>query len=361
MTRGKPAWRPKKKRQSVSIGRIMAFTFLGIILIGTILLTLPVSSRDGQSAGIMTALFTATSATCVTGLVLADTWTQWSNFGQVVILMMIEVGGLGFMSAASLAYFSLRRKISIQQQLVMAEAIGSNMNDVVEHQKRLLIRAFTVEGIGAVILWILAFTNFFVYIIRFTILDWGSTFLTQFKGLSIQTASTTVAASEIVGGIIGTLLAGWATDKFFKSKAQCTSAICTILAVICLFVFWQVKDIPWLFIAMLVLSAFFIYGPQALLGIAASNQATKRAAATANGIVGIVCYLSPIVSGAVFGAIADNPNMGWNGVYLAAIIMGIVGAVLLALLWNKPADGYAKADKLLDQVRADYEMRKAGK
>ncbi len=157
------------------------------------------------------------------------------------------------------------------------------------------------------------------------------------------------------------LVAGWATDKFFKSKAQCTSAICTILAVICLFVFWQVKDIPWLFIAMLVLSAFFIYGPQALLGIAASNQATKRAAATANGIVGIVCYLSPIVSGAVFGAIADNPNMGWNGVYLAAIIMGIVGAVLLALLWNKPADGYAKADKLLDQVRADYEMRKAGK
>ena len=152
MTRKRPAWRPKKKRQSVSIGRIMAFTFLGIILIGTLLLTLPVSSRNGQGASVMTALFTATSATCVTGLVLADTWSQWSNFGQVVILMMIEVGGLGFMSAASLAYFSLRRKISIQQQLVMAEAIGSNMNDVVEHQKRLLIRAFTVEGIGAVIL-----------------------------------------------------------------------------------------------------------------------------------------------------------------------------------------------------------------
>ena len=152
MTRGKPAWRPKKKRQAISISRVIALTFLGIILCGAILLALPVSSRNGQSAGPVTALFTATSATCVTGLVLADTWTQWSNFGQVVILMMIEVGGLGFMSAASLAYFSLRRKISIQQQLVMAEAIGSNMNDVVEHQKRLLIRAFTVEGIGAVIL-----------------------------------------------------------------------------------------------------------------------------------------------------------------------------------------------------------------
>ena len=130
----------------------MALTFLGIIVFGTFLLMLPLASRNGRSAGPVTALFTATSATCVTGLVLADTWTQWSNFGQAVILVMIQVGGLGFMSAASLAYFSLRRRISIQQQLVMAEAIGSDMDEVLYHQKRLLIRAFTIEGIGALIL-----------------------------------------------------------------------------------------------------------------------------------------------------------------------------------------------------------------
>ena len=152
MTNPTPVQGPKRKRRAVSISRTMALTFLGIIVFGALLLSLPFASRNGQSAGPVTALFTATSATCVTGLVLADTWSQWSNFGQAVILGMIEVGGLGFMSAASLAYFSLRRKISIQQQLVMAEAIGSNMNDVVEHQKRLLIRAFTVEGVGAVIL-----------------------------------------------------------------------------------------------------------------------------------------------------------------------------------------------------------------
>ena len=81
----------------------MALTFLGIIVFGALLLSLPFASRNGQSAGPVTALFTATSATCVTGLVLADTWSQWSNFGQAVILGMIEVGGLGFMSAASLA------------------------------------------------------------------------------------------------------------------------------------------------------------------------------------------------------------------------------------------------------------------
>lgn len=142
----------RKGRKARSIGRTTAFVFLGIILFGTLLLDLPFASRDGRSAGLVTSLFTATSATCVTGLVLADTWSQWSNFGQAVILLMIETGGLGFMSAASLAWFSFRRRISIQRQLVMAEAIGADMGEVVDHQRRLLIRAFIVEGAGALIL-----------------------------------------------------------------------------------------------------------------------------------------------------------------------------------------------------------------
>ena len=131
----------------------MAFAFLGIILVGTLLLNLPAASRSGHSAGIVTSLFTATSATCVTGLVLRDTWTQWSLFGQLVILLMIQVGGLGFMSAASLAYMTLRRKIGMREQMVMAEAIGSSsMSNIVGHQRRLLARAFAVEAIGAAIL-----------------------------------------------------------------------------------------------------------------------------------------------------------------------------------------------------------------
>ena len=156
MATGKQTRRPKKQwkhRRAVSISRIMAFAFLGIILVGTLLLNLPAASRSGRSAGIMTSLFTATSATCVTGLVLRDTWTQWSLFGQLVILLMIQVGGLGFMSAASLAYMTLRRKIGMREQMVMAEAIGSSsMSNIVGHQRRLLARAFAVEGIGAAIL-----------------------------------------------------------------------------------------------------------------------------------------------------------------------------------------------------------------
>ena len=144
---------PRKIRRSVSISRIMALTFLGIIAAGTLLLSLPAASRSGKSAGFLTSLFTATSATCVTGLVMGDTYTLWTPFGQGVILLMIQVGGLGFMSAASLAYFTLRKKIGLRSQMVMAEAIGaSSMDDIPAHQRRLMVRAFTVEGIGAALL-----------------------------------------------------------------------------------------------------------------------------------------------------------------------------------------------------------------
>ena len=144
---------PRNVRRSVSISRIMALAFLGIIAAGTFLLSLPAASRSGKSAGLLTSLFTATSATCVTGLVMGDTYTLWTPFGQGVILLMIQVGGLGFMSAASLAYFTLRKKIGLRSQMVMAEAIGaSSMDDITDHQRRLIVRAFTVEGIGALIL-----------------------------------------------------------------------------------------------------------------------------------------------------------------------------------------------------------------
>ncbi len=146
-------WLRPGGRRAISISRLMALVFIALILAGTLLLSLPVSSRGGRPAGFMKSLFTATSATCVTGLVLADTWSQWSRFGQVVILCLIEIGGLGFMSAASMAYILFRRKMSIQQQLVMAEAMGAtSLQDVVRLQRNLLIRALALEGIGALIL-----------------------------------------------------------------------------------------------------------------------------------------------------------------------------------------------------------------
>lgn len=99
----------RRRRRPISATKTIALTFGAIILLGACLLTLPAASRSGISCGFRPALFTATSATCVTGLVLYDTWSQWSGFGQVVIISLIKIGGLGFMSAATLFVFLLHK------------------------------------------------------------------------------------------------------------------------------------------------------------------------------------------------------------------------------------------------------------
>lgn len=146
------AWKRARKLH-LSTTQIIAIVFAGIILLGTALLSLPAASRSGNSCGLFPALFTATSATCVTGLVLFDTWSQWSGFGQGVILLLIETGGLGFMTAASLVIFLLRRKVGLKQRMVMAQAMSLNdMRDVVRLQKIVLFGSLGVQAAGALVL-----------------------------------------------------------------------------------------------------------------------------------------------------------------------------------------------------------------
>ena len=146
-------WWMKNRPKQLSATKIIALVFLCLILLGTFLLMTPAASRDGVSCGFRPALFTATSATCVTGLVMYDTFTQWSGFGQFVIITMIQIGGLGFMSAATLFIFFLRKKIGLKQRLVMAQALSvSDMEGVVRLQKMVLKGSFSIEGIGALIL-----------------------------------------------------------------------------------------------------------------------------------------------------------------------------------------------------------------
>ena len=141
------------RSRAINPTKTIAVVFVLIILLGTVLLTLPVSSRSGVSCGFRPALFTATSATCVTGLVLYDTWTQWSGFGQVVIITLIEIGGLGFMSAASLVVFLLRKKVGLKQRMVMAQALSlTDMEGVVRLQKLVLLGSLSIQSVGALIL-----------------------------------------------------------------------------------------------------------------------------------------------------------------------------------------------------------------
>lgn len=134
--------------------QIIALVFLGIILLGTGLLSLPAASRSGSTCGFFPALFTATSATCVTGLTLFDTWTQWSGFGQTVIICLIEVGGLGFMSAASMVIFLFRRKVGLRQRIVIAQALSLNeIEGAVRLQKWVLLGSLMIQLTGALILF----------------------------------------------------------------------------------------------------------------------------------------------------------------------------------------------------------------
>lgn len=133
--------------------QILAIGFAAVILTGALLLTLPISSASGNSTSFLTAFFTSTSAVCVTGLVVVDTGTYWSVFGQIVIMLLIQTGGLGFMSFATLIAFLLGKKITLRRRLVMQEALNTfSLQGLVKLVKYALIFTFAIEGTGAALL-----------------------------------------------------------------------------------------------------------------------------------------------------------------------------------------------------------------
>ena len=140
-------------RYRITTFQIIAFSFLFLILAGTLFLMLPVSSRNAGSAGFSDCLFTATSAVCVTGLVVRDTVTAWSPFGQAVILFLIQVGGMGVVTAAVSVAFVSGRKIGLMQRSVMQEAISApQVGGIIKLTKFIIITTFIVELAGALFL-----------------------------------------------------------------------------------------------------------------------------------------------------------------------------------------------------------------
>jgi len=141
------------KKVNLQPTQILAIGFAVLIIIGSLLLMLPIASKDGQSLSFIDALFTATSAVCITGLVVVDTATHFSLFGQLVILILIQIGGLGIMTAATLVFLILGKKITLRERLVMQEALHQlNLSGLVKLTKYIIAFTFAIEGIGAVLL-----------------------------------------------------------------------------------------------------------------------------------------------------------------------------------------------------------------
>ena len=132
---------------------ILTLGFLALILLGTVLLALPIAAKSGQSIGLFDSLFTSTSAVCVTGLVIVDTGTTFSLFGQIVLIVLIQVGGLGFMVFATMLMVMLGRRISIRGRMLIRESMNtSSLSDLGSLTMLYLLLSLTIELVGAVTL-----------------------------------------------------------------------------------------------------------------------------------------------------------------------------------------------------------------
>ncbi|MBR3686506.1 MAG: potassium transporter KtrB [Clostridia bacterium] len=151
----------KTKKFTLSTTQIILLSFLVTILLGSLLLALPISSADGKAVPYLDALFTATTASCVTGLVTLPTATTWSVFGQVVILLLIQIGGLGLITVMSGLMILLHRKMGIGDRLLIQDAFNLNtMSGLAKFVKNVLFGTLIVEGAGAILYMPVFVTDF---------------------------------------------------------------------------------------------------------------------------------------------------------------------------------------------------------
>lgn len=235
--------------KNLSTTKLIAFVYCCIILLGALLLTMPIASKTGKFTPPLDALFTATSSTCVTGLIMHDTYTYWSTFGQAVIIVLIQIGGIGFMTLAISALTITKRKIGLKQRFTMQEAIAApQVGGIVRMTKFIIGGTFLVEGIGAIILS-------FRMIPKFGIIEgaWFSVFhsISAFcnagfdlmgkvqPGSSLTTVSTDVVINFvimsliIVGGLGFFVWSDLILNKYhFKSYKLHTKIVLTTTAVL---------------------------------------------------------------------------------------------------------------------------------
>lgn len=182
-------------------------------------------------------------------------------------------------------------------------------------------------------LWFIAFANAFVYLVRYGVIDWAPTYLTEVKGFSINKASWAYFAYEYAG-IPGTLLCGWLSDRFFKGHRAPASILFMFLVAIALMVYWFVPPGN-VFIINLTLVAigFLIYGPVMMIGLHALELVPKKAAGTAAGLTGLFGYLFGAMSAnIVIGLVVDHFH--WNGCFALLVVSCFLAMFFISLTWN---------------------------
>mgnify|MGYP002542429241 FL=1 len=218
-----------QRKPYLSTTQIILLSFLSVILIGSILLSLPVSSAGGRAVPYIDALFTATTATCVTGLVTVSTAATWSVFGQVVILLLIQIGGLGIITFMTAVMLLFNRKIGISDRLLIQDAFNlSTLSGIVAFVKKVLIGTLTVESIGACFYMTVFVPQFGARGIWVSVFNSVSAFcnagmdiigensLCDYSGNALITLTT--AALIILGGL--GYIVWWDVSRVIKNRKQ---------------------------------------------------------------------------------------------------------------------------------------------
>ncbi|KUK11337.1 MAG: Potassium uptake protein, TrkH family [Clostridia bacterium 41_269] len=218
----------KKKQKSLNPPRYLAVGFLIIIFIGAVLLSMPFCWNEGCRVEFVDALFTATSAVCVTGLVVVDTADTFNIYGQLIILFLIQIGGLGFMTAGVLVALLVGKKISLRHKLILQESISQlSMHDLIRVASRIALTAFIIEILGGIILGIIWFKHFGLRSFYLGIFHSVSAFnnagfdiFGNFRSFSSYTQNPavllTIMALIILGGLGFTVI--WDILFYFKNR-----------------------------------------------------------------------------------------------------------------------------------------------
>jgi phosphoglycerate transporter family protein len=251
---------------------------------------------------------------------------RWCFFGPAILC-----------TVAALILFILLRDTPTSVGLPEIAVAGARAGDH-EDRSSASYKAFVKKQVFQnPFIWWISLANFFVYVLRFAILDWGPTLLKEMKHFPLEKTGWMVGAFEI-SGIVGMLLAGWATDRVFKGRGARMCVFCMIGACLAMLAFWKLGNTPGSATALLMIAGFFIYGPQALIGIIAANLATKRAAATAAGFTGLFGYASTLLSGWGLGLLVQRA--GWEVGFGALLAVGAIGLWMFIMAWPAKAHGY---------------------
>lgn len=197
----------RKPRHALSTTQIILLSFLGVILAGSLLLSLPFATKSGESVPYMDALFTATTATCVTGLVTLPTATTWSLFGQIVILILIQAGGLGIITVMAGVMLALHRRMGLSDRLLLRDAFNLNtLSGLAEFLKKVLVGTLAVELTGALLYMTVFIPEFGARGIWISVFNAVSAFCNAGMDIIGENSLCDYATNPVINGVTSALI-----------------------------------------------------------------------------------------------------------------------------------------------------------